>query len=602
MLDEIDLRPGDPDWYSDYWLDEVISQCPSQLDRACDRWRELYFAAQSQHRNQNAVIQNAATAAEARKTATRLRNEAEQQIKILLSSEGKVSQSDFYSYRYFASQGFLPGYSFPRLPISAYIPARRRNKGFDEYLSRPRFLAISEFGPRAIVYHEGAKYQINGVIFAGSKDTDEMNALTSTAKLCESCGYIHEIPQPPGPDECHLCGGALGFARSDLFRMRNANTRRRQRITSDEEDRLRIGYEIHAFFRFGGSGNSTHRRIGQVEINGDEWGRLSYGSSATIWRVNAGWRRRKKQDAWGFQLDTQNGYWGRNDELSEDEDPGDPMSASKRMVVPYVDDKKNCLLIEPGDDLGTAEIKSLQAALAAAIGIVYELEENEIASEALPTGGDPRRLLFYEAAEGGAGVLRQLVDDPNALAGIAGKALEICHFDPETGDDLRRADNAEEDCEKACYNCLMTYRNQRDHKALDRKAIRQLLMDLTNAKVAASPGPLTRAEHRARLEKLCDSDLEREWLKFVDEANLDMPDAAQVKIDGHYVQPDFFYKSYSAAVFIDGPIHDNADVAKGDAEKRDALTDAGYTIIVFGYDKSAWPEIAAGYPEIFGTP
>ncbi len=75
-----------------------------------------------------------------------------------------VSQSDFYSYRYFASEGFLPGYSFPRLPLSAFIPARRRSRGEDEFLSRPRFLAISEFGPRSLIYHEGSRYIVNKVI------------------------------------------------------------------------------------------------------------------------------------------------------------------------------------------------------------------------------------------------------------------------------------------------------------------------------------------------------------------------------------------------------------------------------------------------------
>ena len=56
--------------------------------------------------------------------AERLRREAESQLKLLTDTED-FAQSDFYSYRYFASEGFLPGYNFPRLPISAFIPARR---------------------------------------------------------------------------------------------------------------------------------------------------------------------------------------------------------------------------------------------------------------------------------------------------------------------------------------------------------------------------------------------------------------------------------------------------------------------------------------------
>jgi len=36
--------------------------------------------------------------------------------------------------------------NFPRLPLSAFLPGRRRAQAVDEFLTRPRFLAISEFG------------------------------------------------------------------------------------------------------------------------------------------------------------------------------------------------------------------------------------------------------------------------------------------------------------------------------------------------------------------------------------------------------------------------------------------------------------------------
>ena len=58
---------------------------------------------------------------EERRQAERLRREAEAQYKLLTETKNVV-QSDFYSYRYFASEGFLPGYNFPRLPLSAFIP------------------------------------------------------------------------------------------------------------------------------------------------------------------------------------------------------------------------------------------------------------------------------------------------------------------------------------------------------------------------------------------------------------------------------------------------------------------------------------------------
>ncbi len=41
-------------------------------------------------------------------------------------NQGKSnSEFEFYPYRYFAAEGFLPGFNFPRLPVRAYIPTKQ---------------------------------------------------------------------------------------------------------------------------------------------------------------------------------------------------------------------------------------------------------------------------------------------------------------------------------------------------------------------------------------------------------------------------------------------------------------------------------------------
>ena len=140
--------------------------------RACERWRSLYRSAVRQRELHHRIIGDHARPEAERNHSRRLRAQAESQIRLLTEAEG-IYEGDFYSYRYFAAEGFLPGYNFPRLPLSAYVPGRRQRKGRDEFVSRPRFLAISEFGPRALIYHEGARYRVYKVnLDFGSDDIE----------------------------------------------------------------------------------------------------------------------------------------------------------------------------------------------------------------------------------------------------------------------------------------------------------------------------------------------------------------------------------------------------------------------------------------------
>src|ERR1019366_1835496 len=131
------------DWYTPDWLDRELNTIVRRFDDACDRWRGLYKAALEQAKTQAKVVRDATRNEADKNQAKRLRAEAEAQLTLLTRTE-EIGQSDFFSYRYFASEGFLPGYSFPRLPLSAFVPGRKGKHKNGDYLSRPRFLAIFE--------------------------------------------------------------------------------------------------------------------------------------------------------------------------------------------------------------------------------------------------------------------------------------------------------------------------------------------------------------------------------------------------------------------------------------------------------------------------
>lgn len=586
------------DWHSEGWVDDVLRQAPRQFDRACDRWRTLYQAALAQFAAQTAIVKDASRGIRDKNQAKRLRREAEQQLEIL-TQVGNVGASDFYSYRYFASEGFLPGYNFPRLPLSAYIPARRKRQ-HDEFLSRPRFLAISEFGPRAIVYHEGSQYVINRVILPVEGDAPgrEESVLTRRAKRCERCGYLHPLAGDiDAYDLCERCSEPLPVPMTQLFRLQNVSTKRRERITSDEEERMRFGYEIVTGVRFGEQDGRPTARTATVEADGRGVAEMAYGNAATLWRINTGWSRRKDKHQLGFVLDTERGYWATNEQA---DDKDDPMSGRKQRVIPYVEDRRNALVVTPKAELKPEAMASLEAALKQAIQVHFQLEDDELAAEPLPDRGDRRQLLIYESAEGGAGVLRRLIDAPADLALVAREALRLCHFDPDTGEDEEHAPGATERCEAACYDCLMNYRNQRDHRLLDRWTIRDALLELARATVTPSPTVAPRASHRETLDRLAGSSLERRWLDFLDGQGLRLPSDAQVLLADHGTRPDFAYADEQVLIYVDGPPHDYPDRQRRDAAVTTDLEDAGYVVVRFHHEDD-WAETVRRFPSVFGS-
>jgi ATP-dependent helicase YprA (DUF1998 family) len=599
ILKTLEPDLGQAEWYKPGWLEkDVLNKVLLSFEEACERWRGLYRAAIAQRGFQHRIIGDVSRSHKERQKAATLRKEAESQIN-LLSGADVVMQSDFYSYRYFASEGFLPGYNFPRLPLSAYIPGRRPSSGKDEYLNRPRFLAISEFGPRSIIYHEGSRYMTDKVIMPVS----ETDPTTGQAKICHLCGYHHEGKDK---DVCEHCTAQLEPALRDMFRLQNVSTRRRERINSDEEERLRMGFELRTAIRFKETAGKKHCRTARAQLGDMQLAELTYGSTATIWRINLGLNRRKERHVFGFPLDLDKGRWVNENQLDEQPDPDDADVGAPRVkrVVPFVEDRRNCLLFRPVFDRGLEEgsvqlMASLQAVVKQAIQVKYQLEDGELAAEPLPDKNNRRMILFYEAAEGGAGVLRRLVDDPNALAEVAREALSICHFHPETGADLRRAPRAKEDCEAACYDCLMTYANQPDHIILDRQSIKPYLLSLMAATVHTSPTEETRAEHLARLKRQCGSELEKAWLDHLEAHNLRLPSAGQQLIPGCNTRPDFLYSDQKTVIYVDGPIHDYPDRAARDKAQEECLEDLGYRVIRFSYNEQ-WVALLERYPQVFG--
>ena len=478
------------------------------------------------------------------------------------------------------------------------MPGRRRRKGRDEFISRPRFLAVSEFGPRALIYHEGARYRVSRVnLDFGSDAIEDTHRLpTDTMKRCERCGYAHlQAGETHLAEVCDRCAAALDTpSRIDnLVRMQNVSLRHAQRITCDEEERQRFGYHLVTAYRFPEINGRLDRKDAEVHADGACALTLSYGDATDLYRVNLGWTHRDGSQPRGFNLDLERGYWSRNQADAEDRDDAAAEGRIAR-VVPFVRDTRNALVMRFEPARAAPETASLQAAFKQAIQQHFQLEPRELSCEAMPSPRERREILFYEASEGGAGVLRQLAEAPAVLPALARRALTICHYDPDTLED-RAADR----CGRACYECLLDYGNQPDHRILDRALIRDLLADLSRAECRPASGAGSRAERLAALRRRCDSRLEGRWLDMVESLGLRLPSDAQYAIPGHHTRPDFFYREANAAIYIDGPPHDAPAQIREDEAKTRALIEAGYIVIRFHHGAD-WPAVFRRHPDVFG--
>lgn len=465
-------------------------------------------------------------------------------------------------------------------------------------VDRPRFLGLSEFGPRNILYHEGRKYRLIRCVLPMSGIEGRLRK----AKFCVMCGFFHENV---AVDICDHCKTTFNADTSEfvptLFEMTTVRGKRVERITCDEEERTREGYDLALQYRFatGADGQPTFERGRSVTTGGEELADIVVAPQASLWRVNRRWRRSEHK---GFTLETGTGYWAKK---PGEEGPQDIESSQVMTgVQPFVHDTRNLFLLKADTsefrDRSEDFLASISYALQRGMQVLFQLEEQEIAVTRIGEG-EERRILFWEAAEGGNGVWPRLLQEPEALSKVACEALRINHFDPATGNDLAPSGS----CSRACYRCLLSYSNQPDHPKLDRFLIRDYLLALQNSATSRiAKGRSYEDQFKWLMEKRDPkSSLEAQFLQNLFESKRRLPDRAQYRPEeGVYCEADFYYDRdglKGVAIFIDGPTHDEPVQNQKDSEQRARLDDMGYRVLVIRYNRSIEDQVAEN-PDIFG--
>ena len=528
-----ELRATLPEeWLNGRKVRQIMLDAFSNFNCALDRWRELYVNVSAQKNRANKSLT---------KNSDPQWKEAYKQL-LLLTGKTEIVKDinkDFYLYRYLANQGFLPGYSFPAMPLLAWLtPPNDYNS--PEVLSRARFIGLSEFGPRNVIYHNGEIYQVNRIkLNAESFGADQLQ--TQNARYCPTCGFMTFADSGTLVQTCPQCGTSMNTNEttySNLYQVSVMGASPITRITVADENRRAQGFDIRTYYSFTQNQSTVQC---PVLYEDQEIATLTYASAAEVYRINAGWKSSKDKTSSnhrGFNVNPSSGYW--ESDTPADEDTSDEVSTKntqktrfKQIIVPYVKDTRNILLLEPNfkaifgctqftDDateqdnavvqgrswnpVATAQHKlldarasqedelkfmaTLQAALSRAITQHFQIESSELFVEPLPDRYHRRLLMIYESGEGGSGVLSRIAKD-NTIARIADSALKLMHYN-KGNDQIWDLDKQQQyntlpkitsvhqlhnslgedqgdTCFTACYNCLLSYQNQMDHPLLDRQ-------------------------------------------------------------------------------------------------------------------------------------
>jgi hypothetical protein len=144
---------------------------------------------------------------------------------------------------------------------------------------------------------------------------------------------------------------------------------------------------------------------------------------------------------------------------------------------------------------------------------------------------------------------------------------------------------------RACYDCLLSYGNQRIHDMIDRHLVRDLMLRLASATVerdtAEDPGSSPQPENPVAAE----------FVAWLESRGLRLPNETDGEAKG--TRPDLIYRlpDGNAAVFITG---DGPDPAGRDEDAREVLRELGWGVITIG-PGADWAAVAARYPSVFGS-
>ncbi|AXJ01235.1 Helicase conserved C-terminal domain-containing protein [Cyclonatronum proteinivorum] len=578
-------------WYSDEYLFQKAGNFWHDFNSAFERWRVLFRHVQqtisrAQKIQKDPTIKSSSP--EKRNADLLLKSALRQQELLLNDKRDRFgNESEFYVFRYLAAEGFLPGYNFTRLPVRVYAGYRSQQQG--SYISRPRFIALKEFGPGNLIYHNGSKYRIHRMMLA------DLQLRLQKAVVSKETSYIFVGDKDAESNNDPITRKALDSGETmtviaNLTELSETEALPQERISCEEEERTSTGYQIDNYFSYPQGIEATQQA--NIKVAGEPLLRAIYCPATQLVQVNHRWRRSQAEDS--FLIHEETGVWLRQ---SDRDDP--EKKKYLREVRIFARDTADTLYLQPVKELGLEpdQVITLAYALKRGVETVFQVEESEIGVWILGSPEAPN-IMLYEAAEGSLGILSQMISEDAKMKQVYTEAYRILHYDPET----RTEDG--ENLLKASYSDLLSYYNQPYHDSLDRTKVKEPLERLMDSVLERFIQNRSYEEQYQWLLKNIDytSATEAPLIHYLYKNRYVLPNTAQENLSSFFINADFvFYDpqgKQKAFLFCDGSIHANDRQQKEDEHKRNLMRDSGLDVITWFFNERSGEDITASIEQL----
>jgi very-short-patch-repair endonuclease len=398
--------------------------------------------------------------------------------------------------------------------------------------------------------------------------------------FCSECGFAaKEIV-----NNCPNCGSQI-TKQAEVALIDSFEAEENTQITSAEDSRQRLTFKREEHLLHSGK-NDAH-------LYSYEFVTLEFRSHADLMVTNWGRQSRRGDQADSFDLCPNCGRhrppgltqktldrWNESHRTICTGEPRQFILGYEFFADVLVFPLAPAIVPEAKDD-AKAFCRTLGKALVVGAQERLEIEQDEIAYFQHEDGVGGWTLVFYETAPGGAGYLEQLAGD----LGLWAKAAQDRLFN--------------HDCERACYRCLKSARNQFDHALLDKERVRSVLFQLAEAAPTEPPRSgragdgrnatvdwLDRLKVERKDTETSNTAIEKALLQAIRDGGRLPEPTPQYEISDENGKkltiPDFAYTDRRIAIYCDGfAYHGNREALESDAKKRNVLQSMGWAVLIF---------------------